>query len=88
MNGNRYRHSNMQDVWDSFEWLYRQKLEELDHMTRQMIREMSYPGCDVVRIHEFVREQFADLWENVARQQEELTPDPRGRPSAGRLTPS
>lgn len=71
---NHKRPSNMEEVWESFEWLYRDKLEQLDHMTRQMIYEMSYKGCDVERIHQFIRERFAELWEAVAREKEEQMP--------------
>lgn len=75
--GNRYRTSNMAEVWESFEHLYRHKLEELDHMTRQMMNEMTYSGCDREAIARFVRQSFADLWESVATEQDQRTPDRR-----------
>lgn len=74
---NQHPRSNTVEVWDSFEWLFRQKLEQLDFMTRQMMYEMSYKGCDHEAIARFVQERFARLWEQVAAEQEEETPERR-----------
>lgn len=72
---NRYRPSNMVEVWSSFEWLFREKLEQLDAMTRQMMDEMLYKGCDQEAVQRYVQHQFAALWAQVAAEEEERMPE-------------
>jgi hypothetical protein len=65
---NKYRRKDMQEVWDSFEWLYREKLQSLDSMTRQMIGEMQMTGLNLTQIRRFVPKAFADLYNQVAKE--------------------
>lgn len=59
------------EIWESFEWLYRDKLQQLDHLTRYMLREMSLCNVPLRISRPFVREKFRQLWLDVAREQEE-----------------
>lgn len=72
-----HQESEMQQVWNSFEWLYREKLEAIDHLTRQMIREMNYSGVSMAQIRRFVPVAFKQLWDQVASEQEGKTPERR-----------
>ncbi|BBI32017.1 hypothetical protein [Cohnella abietis] len=65
---NKYRCNDMQEVWNSFEWLYREKLQSLDNMTRQMIGEMQKTGLNLTQIRRFVPKAFADLYNQVAQE--------------------
>ncbi|WP_042165569.1 hypothetical protein [Paenibacillus gorillae] len=61
----------VQEVWDSFEWLIREKLEGLDHLTRQMYTEMQLAsGRNSKDVRASIEYLFADLWENVAAVEE------------------
>jgi hypothetical protein len=70
MGMNRHRSKEIQEVWDSFEWLYREKLESLDYLTRQMIKEMEATGADIRTVRSFVPKKFAGLWQTVSQERE------------------
>ena len=63
--------SQMRQSWESFEWLIKDKLIELDNMTRAMMREMQYCGVTLSLMNEYIPKQFARLWEEVAAEQSE-----------------
>lgn len=67
---NRHIPSSIVEVWDSYEWLVRRKLEELDHLTRQMYKDMQMTRSKQEDIREFIPMAFAELWDNVAEEQE------------------
>lgn len=67
---NIHVHAEMQEVWDSFEWLFREKLESMDSMTRTMIREMQMTGANLTQIRRFIPQRFSGLWESVADEGE------------------
>lgn len=68
---NRHYPPSIEEVWDSFEWMLKTKLEEIDHMARQMFREMTLlRTTDEATIRAYMQESFAELWECVAMQQE------------------
>lgn len=66
----RYRHGSIEAVWASYEWLIKEKLEALDHLTRQMYTEMQLSGASKEVIEQFVPAAFSSLWERVALEQE------------------
>lgn len=67
---NRHYPSSIEEVWDSFEWMLKSKLEEIDHMARQMYQEMQYTRTNNDTIRDYMQERFAELWEYVAVYQE------------------
>ena len=46
MNNNKrkYFENEIQRIWESWDWHFQDKLEQLDHMTRCIIREMAMMG--------------------------------------------
>ncbi|QHT60649.1 hypothetical protein GXP70_12335 [Paenibacillus lycopersici] len=62
----RYHHRNMEEVWLSFEWLLRSKLEELDHLSRQLYKDMQSAGAKPADIEAFLPGAFSELWSRVA----------------------
>lgn len=60
----------MKGIWESYEWLYKEKLIQLDNMTRNMIREMSLFSVPPDMREEFVRQQFKRIWLEIAKEQE------------------
>ena len=70
---NRYYPPTIEEVWDSYEWLMKSKLEEIDHMTRQMFKEIqALKKLKEPEIRKFLSERFAALWNQVAEEQEAL----------------
>lgn len=67
---NRHYPPDLEEVWNSYEWLMKTKLEELDHMARQMFKEMKLVKASDKLIRSYIERQFAELWEYVAYQQE------------------
>jgi len=67
---NRYYPPSMEEVWDSYEWLLKSKLEEIDYMTRKMFQEMQFVRAKNDDIRAFLHQRFAELWERVADEQE------------------
>lgn len=67
----RHRCKDIEEVWDSFEWLYREKLESLDNLTRSMIKEMEDTGADYRTVRKYVPKKFEELWANVSELQEQ-----------------
>lgn len=57
-----------QDAWDSFEWLMREKMEQLDYLARKAHRDMQR---STRRTSDLVRQTICDLvtelWFNVAQ---------------------
>lgn len=68
---NKHRHTDMQDSWESYEYLFREKLESLDNLTRSMIKDMQAAGTNMTQIRRFVPGKFQQLWDEVAERQEE-----------------
>jgi len=68
---NRHYPETLHEVWESYEWLLKSKLEELDHMARQMFKAMQVTHtANNDKIRSFMQEMFAATWEQVAAQQE------------------
>ncbi|AZN43376.1 hypothetical protein [Paenibacillus albus] len=66
----RYRHGSVDQVWGSYEWLVRTKLEELDHLSRQIYKDMQLSGASKAHIEMFLHESFENLWKRVAVEEE------------------
>lgn len=59
----------MKITWESFRWLLKEKLEELDYMTRRMQTEMSAIRIPSELSKEYITKEFGVLWEEVAEQE-------------------
>ncbi|MGN7359969.1 MULTISPECIES: hypothetical protein [unclassified Paenibacillus] len=60
----------MKHTWNSFCWLYKEKLQELDHMTRRMLAEMSALQIPHEMAREYLEQEFARLWNEVAEEED------------------
>lgn len=61
----------MVEVWESWEHRLKEKLEGIDHITREMFKEMVFTRtASSDNIRNFLQEHFAMLWEQVAAEQE------------------
>ncbi|RED54773.1 hypothetical protein [Cohnella lupini] len=67
---NRHIPKSGKEVFESYEWLFREKLESLDHLTREMWKELRWVGVPTKKIPEVIGEFFAYLWEDVADKAE------------------
>ena len=67
---NRYSHKNKQEALESFEWLFREKLEQLDHLTRCLWADLADVGVREKDIPKVISEWFSELWREVAEEQE------------------
>lgn len=67
----RHYPPGIEEVWDSYEWLLKSKLEEIDYMARLMFQEMQFTRTDNNTIRDYMQERFAELWEYVASHEEE-----------------
>jgi len=67
----RGREREMIATWESFRPWMKRKLQELDHMTRQIEYEMRSVGASSKMIYEFLPKAFAELWREVAREENE-----------------
>ncbi len=76
---NRHYRDSIQEVWDSYEHLFRDDLERMDYRARQMFKEMQFTRTKEEVIREFLIKRFAELWESVASDQEENAKYKRSR---------
>lgn len=65
------KRSEMKAIWNSFEWLMKDKLVSLDNMTRAMTSEMKTMGVTNKMIDEYLPEQFKRVWNEVIEEQAE-----------------
>lgn len=66
---NRYPKS-LEESWDSWKEIMRRKLEDLDYLARQIFQDMKVEKIPDDRIREFMSRKFAELWNEVAEEQE------------------
>lgn len=59
----------MKYQWESFRWLFKEKLTEMDFMTRRMMAEMSSLRIPREMVTEFVQQEFARLWQEVLAEE-------------------
>lgn len=59
----------MVQIFGSWRWLIKKKLEELDYMTRQMQKEMQCQYISGKISGHYIANEFATLWEEVALEQ-------------------
>lgn len=62
----------MKITWESFRWLLKEKLEELDYMTRRMQTEMSALRIPPGVSKEYITKEFALLWTEVFKEESEM----------------
>lgn len=68
---NRHYPQSIKEVWESYEYLLKQRLEQMDHLAREMYKEMAMlRSAKPALIREFMELEFAKLWEQVAEEQE------------------
>ncbi|MHA6481086.1 hypothetical protein ACX1C1_04080 [Paenibacillus sp. strain BS8-2] len=68
---NRYYADSTQGVLESYEWLFREKLQELDKMARSMSTDLTNARVPNKQIPAIMRQFFAELWEQVAATEEQ-----------------
>ena len=66
-----YLRKEMQEVWNSFEYLIRDDLERLGFRIRAMQSEIQCIGVRKEDMNHFIQERFWHLWEEVAKEQSE-----------------
>lgn len=64
------RRKEMEEIWDSFEWILRKKLESLGHNIWTMRQEMKIIGVTDSMLAEFLPRQIKSLIREVIREQE------------------
>jgi len=76
----RYQYKEAREVLESYEWLYREKLEELDVLTRKMWRDLQTARTPKAQIPVMIGEFFRELWVQVAEEQEQKAKYRRNEP--------
>lgn len=71
MAGNRYYAKNPQEVFESYEWLMREKLTELDRMARNMAYDLGSAWVPAAQIQPMMQQFFSDMWQQVAATEEQ-----------------
>lgn len=74
----RHYPQSLEEVWESFEWLLKDELRKIDHMTRKMFLAMQMARGSNEQIYAFIGQQFADLWEQVTAEEEQKSKYRRG----------
>lgn len=59
----------MRAIWESYRWMIKEKLEELDYMTRAMQREMSPFYIPTWMSEPYINKEFVSLWNEVVEEQ-------------------
>ena len=71
---NRHYPETLHEVWESYEGMLKDKLRSIDHMARQMFKEMALTrSANNEKIRNFLHDHFAMLWEQVAAEEEVKT---------------
>lgn len=70
---NRHYPKSAAEVLESYEFLLKDKLRDIDHMTRQMFRDLQLTGQSNQQIREMLTQSFWDIWEQVAAEEEVKT---------------
>ena len=60
--------SEINDIWNSWDYHVYEKLAALDHMVRLVFRDMTLAGIPVEMQNEFMRSKFRDQLEQIAEQ--------------------
>lgn len=64
----RYRESEFEQSWKSYEWLIKERLVKIDEITRNMIREMILFGVPNEMIAELLPVRFEELKRRVVEE--------------------
>lgn len=62
--------SSMELVWESFEWLLKEKLTSIDDITRRMVYELTAAGANQAMIVDYLLKQFELLKRQIVAQQD------------------
>lgn len=65
----KQKQSEMRSIWDSFEWILKDKLISLDNNARAITSEMRTMGVPAEMAREFVAERFMKLCSDVVTEQ-------------------
>ncbi|RJE88599.1 hypothetical protein D3P07_11430 [Paenibacillus sp. 1011MAR3C5] len=71
MAGNRYYYETTQEVLESYEWLFKEHLTAMDRMARSMRNELQALRMTDKDIKPILQQFFAEVWEQVARTEEQ-----------------
>lgn len=66
----RRRQTEMESIWNSFEWLIKDKLISIDNNARAMIAEMKTMSVPRDMMMEFLPRKYAELERQVIEEQE------------------
>lgn len=58
---NRHYPKSVAEVLESYEFLLKDKLRDIDHMTRQMFRDLQLTGQSNQQIREMLTQSFWDI---------------------------
>lgn len=70
---NRYYPKTLKESWEGWKPRFKQKLEELDYLSRQVFKDVQHAGISNDDIRDFLQQKFAELWNQVAEEQENQT---------------
>lgn len=73
----------MNEVWSSWGWLFHDKVSQLDHLTRRIIKDFGNGCVPPEKWQPFLAEQLQQSIERCAREAEEAAKQERKRPSRG-----
>ncbi|KIL35137.1 hypothetical protein SD71_16020 [Cohnella kolymensis] len=65
---NKHYHSEMEDIYQSYEWLIRDKLEQLDHLARKMCADMGTAGFSHANYTFFIQQKVKELVAEIIRE--------------------
>lgn len=63
----RTRERTMNEIWDSWEWLLREKFEEIDHMVRKIETEAATFSVPRKTVEEFLPKKFLEMKERIVK---------------------
>lgn len=70
MAGNKYYAKSTQEVLQSYDWLFREKLESMDALARSLYTDLSVALVPKDQIASIMQQYFAEIWEAVAEKEE------------------
>lgn len=65
------RFGEMEDIFFSYEWLIRERLEALDRLSRKMYKDMSLAKIKAEESREYIQQRMAELIQDISRKGDE-----------------
>jgi len=76
---NRYRYAEMEDIYQSYEWIIREHLTKLDFLSRKIFSDMGAEGIKHSIAVEYVQRKVAELAEEIIREGDASDCAPRSK---------